>query len=220
MAELRIDEDYQKSLKKAWEARIKDVKTVKEEATQVVTLASLQTFSIQTHREKYAVRALGQSSVRGYSRGPRTIAGSMICTVFNEHVLARLMYAMGNSKRYGELDELKSLVPDQLPPIDLTVIFANEYGSISRMGIYGVEFVNDSKTFSIEDLFSENPINFVARDVDLMTSVGRVRLSDVQGRVHDGEGKNLTATDLMLSSKQKYSEYLSRLGIRRRLVNR
>lgn len=192
-------------------------------ASSTETIASLQTISIQSHREKYGVRALGRSYVKGYTRGPRTIAGSMVMTVFNEHALARLLKAVGNAAFIGEskLDtNVSSLIPDQLPPLDLTVVFANEYGSVSRMGIYGVEFVNDSMTMSIEDLFTEEVINFVARDVDVMTSVGRRKLSQLErGAWTTGEGRPLEGSELlkktMLGGGAAYKEYLTRLGIRR-----
>ena len=120
---------------------------VASQAESTITLGSLQTLSVQTHREKFAVRALGHSYVKGYTRGPRTIAGSMIFTLFDEHPLKKLMFAMCSSEGIWNDPEISTLIPDQLPPIDLTIVFANEYGALSRMTIYGVEFVNDGATF-------------------------------------------------------------------------
>jgi hypothetical protein len=50
----------------------------------------------------------------------------------------------------------------------MTLIFSNEYGSTSYMNLWGVEFVSDGATFSIEDLFSENVTQYVARDIDII----------------------------------------------------
>ena len=83
--------------------------------------------------------------------------------------------------RYDTLDHsAPSLLPDQLPPLDLSIVFVNEYGSQSKMAIYGVEFVNDGVTYSIEDLLTEQVINFMARDIDIMTDYGKVKLSHLR----------------------------------------
>jgi hypothetical protein len=48
---------------------------------------------------------------------------------------------------------------------------ANEYGAVSRMALYGVEFLNTGYTFSIEDLLLEEIVQFVARDIDPLNSI-------------------------------------------------
>lgn len=202
--------------------KLRVLEEMQGKAQQTVVLASLQTISIQSHREKYAVRSCGHSYAKGYTRGPRTIAGSMIFTTFNEHALLQLIRCMGDSKTYGELDaDLKSLLPDQLPPIDLTLVFANEYGSVSSLRIFGVEFVNDGTTFSIEDLLTENVINFVCRDADVLTAHGNVRLSRLQsGGLHNEFAtKDLSGTHLVFND-QRYDDYVETLGVRRRLTHR
>lgn len=198
---------------------------IRKKSTATLTLATLQTLSIQTHREKMAVRALGNSYVKGYTRGPRTIAGSMIFTMFNEHALASLIRGMGGkSSVYGEGrgdTDTKTLILDQLPPLDLTIVIANEYGMLSQMGIYGVEFVNDGMTMSIEDILTEEVCQFVARDCDVLTSRGNVRLMGQQRGMHyNDNGQELSASSLLISGKDAYDEYLEKLKIRRRLSNR
>jgi len=190
-------------------------------SSDTVVLGTLQTISLQSFREKNAVRALGHSYAKGYTRGTRTIGGSMIFTIFNEHALADLIRRMGNSRTYGERDaELSTFLPDQLPPIDLTLVFANEYGALSDLRLYGVEFVTDGKVFSIEDLLSEGTMNYVCRDADIMTSRGRFRLSRLQrGMFNDKDDKDLTGSSLLFDN-DAYNEHLLRLGVRRRLTNR
>jgi len=205
------------------QAQLTKLKSQKDASSSVLTLGHLQTLSVQTHREKNAVRALGKSYVSGHTRGPRTIAGSMIFTVFDEHPLYKLIRAMDDAKLSGETGYdvgASTLIPDQLPPIDLTIIFANEYGSISRMGIYGVEFLNDGQTMSIEDLFSEQVMNFMARDVDIMTSVGMMKLSQAMRGIYDKEGQPVKASDLYYNGLDDYKKYLDRLGLRRMFKGR
>lgn len=210
------------ALAKSLQDRLDSLTKIQGKGMATVVLATLQTLSVQSHREKFAVRALGHSYVKGYTRGPRTIAGSMIFTVFNEHALAHLTRSLGKSSTYGEKDGfMKTLLPDQLPPLDLTIAFANEYGSISEMRLYGVEFINDGATYSIEDLMTENVINFVARDADPMTAHGNIKLHRDQAGMRNefGDIGDLSGSKLLFDD-ENYKEYLTRLGMRRRLKNR
>lgn len=187
---------------------------LKKSSSSTVTLGTLQTLSLQSHREKFEVRALGHSYAKGVTRGQRTIAGSMIFTVFEEHPLAILQRAMASTKN----PEYGSLLPDQLPPIDITIVFANEYGSVSELRIYGVEFINDGVTFSIEDLLSENVMQFICRDADVMTARGNISLMRSQRYAFTFENNDTSGSDLLHDNS--YQEYLDKLGVRRKLVNR
>ena len=206
--------------------QLADIDAMTKDQYSTFTLATAQTFSIQTHREKHPVRALGYSNVKGYTRGQRTAAGSIIFTMFNEHALASLIRKMGNARnKYdpspsGEND-ISSLLIDQLPPLDITIIFANEYGSLSRGAVYGVEFINNGITLSIEDILTEEVVNFVARDVDPVISLGRVSIDRKQRGMHfNRDGRPATGSDLIFASKTKYDEYLEKLKVRRQLRNR
>lgn len=179
-------------------------------------LGTLQTISVQSHREKFGVRSLGRSYVKAYTRGPRTTAGSMIFTVFHEHAFAGLMRRMS---RVESDEELSSLLPDQMPPLDFTVIFANEYGSQSEFRLYGVEILNDGVTYSIEDLLSENVMQFVCRDVDPLTSRGRVGIDRSARNIESRVSRDIAASNLF-NQNDNYNQYLDRLKVRRRLVNR
>ena len=55
------------------------------------TLGEIQTFSWSIFREKSPVRTLGSVYPRAFTRGPRSISGTMIFTIFNEHVFHELM---------------------------------------------------------------------------------------------------------------------------------
>jgi len=57
---------------------------------EVLELAELQTISYSMHRENSPVRTLGHVNPRGFVKGSRTIAGSMIFTVFNEYAFYRI----------------------------------------------------------------------------------------------------------------------------------
>lgn len=141
-------------------------------------LGTLQTLSFSIHRDKFPVRALGHVAPKGHVRGSRTIAGTMIFTVFNQHVLATLLTA--DAYYYEGYPNNIYELPDQLPPVDLTLIAINEYGYKARMLLLGVEFVNEGTTFSTEDLITETQMQYTAKDMDPLRPL--VEDSDVSNR--------------------------------------
>ena len=98
----------------------------------------------------------------------------MIFTVFNEHVLYDFL-----DFHASDFDSVgfTAAILDQIPPVDILVTFANEYGAVSRMTIYGVEFVDEGQTMSIEDILTENVVHYVARDIDPMQAVSKRKVS-------------------------------------------
>jgi len=54
---------------------------------------------------------------------------------------------------------------DQLPPFDVVIVAANEYGKVAEMRIYGVEILNEGSGFSIDDIVIENQMTYVARTI-------------------------------------------------------
>lgn len=139
-----------------------------------LVLGELQTISYSIHRENKPVRILGRVNPAGFVKGPRTIAGSLIFTVFNEYAFYRL-----NQYRrlvYGTSDgtTLASYpmfpLADMLPPFDIVVTFANEYGRFSRMRLTRVTIVDEGGTMSIEDLITEQTYTFMAGGIEPITS--------------------------------------------------
>lgn len=122
-------------------------------------LANIQTLSYSVHREKHPVRALGSTHVRQYTRGPRTIAGSVVFTVFNTSVLGGLL---GLEEREIEAGLWRPVTVDQIPPFHIVLLFASEYNVISSMVLYNVEIIDEGQVMSIEDLITENTCTYVA----------------------------------------------------------
>lgn len=58
---------------------------------------------------------------------------------------------------------------DEIPPFDITITFANEYGQVSHMVIYGVEILNEGSGMSVDDVVTERALTFVARKIKRMT---------------------------------------------------
>lgn len=123
---------------------------------KIYTLGSLQTLSVSTHQDKKPVRVIGSMNALDYTMGQRTIAGSLVFAVFNQHFATEM---------FNDLEAATGktfFLPDELPAMDITITFANEYGRTSRMAIYGLRIINEGQVMSINDLYTENTYQFVA----------------------------------------------------------
>lgn len=127
-----------------------------------VVLGSITTVSYSAYRTKQPVINLGRTNINGITRGSRIFAGTMIFTLINQHWLNELLET-DNLKWLAQYQELKA---DELPLFDLMVVSANEYGSYVSMFLYGVDITDEGQVVSVEDLFTENTLSFVARDIE------------------------------------------------------
>jgi hypothetical protein len=122
-------------------------------------LGSLSAISYSMFREKFAVRSLGSVQAKSYTRGPRTIAGTMVFTLLNEFELDKL------SAYYKRNTNVTITLLDQLPPFNLIFLFSNEYGATSVMHLFNVELNSEGQSHSIDDLMISKTTNFYARDL-------------------------------------------------------
>ena len=126
-----------------------------------ILLGSITTISYSIFREKRPVPILGKINTGGYTRGMRTIAGTFIFTLINQHFVKDIVEQIPYLEVHGKMKA------DELPFFDVMVVSANEYGSNCQMMMYGVEILDDAQVISINDLFIENTFGFVARDIDV-----------------------------------------------------
>ena len=125
--------------------------------------ANLSTISYSSYRDKQTVTPIGQSCIAGVTRGPRTIAGTMVFVVFDKSAFLSVV-----GKAYGKesiSDRMGFVMVDQLPPLDIYIYMTNEYGISAHMSIFGVEFLNEGQIHSIDDLYTENTVNYIARSI-------------------------------------------------------
>ena len=166
-------------------------------------LGSIQTLSVSTHQDKRPVRSLGNMNAKDYVMGQRTIAGSLVFAVFDRHFADEIM------------NSAEVIMADEIPALDLTITFANEYGRKSRMVIYGVKLINEGQVMSINDLYTENTYQFVALGMDALKSEGISdspdKESDSLNRIRgNGRSRSLTPIyDPLASSVKKDFEEAS-----------
>ena len=136
-----------------------------------MVIANAQTISYSVHREKVPVRALGRTYPTGFTRGGRTIGGSIVFTMFDREVLWDIIQAYAPDTEWNDgTTDYSSWSPmlDQLPPFDMTITFANEHGDVANMAIYGMEIVDEGAVLSIDDMLVEKTVSWVARDIDMV----------------------------------------------------
>lgn len=165
------------------------------------TVGALAGITWSVTREKAPVYTMGSANPRSFSRGKRGIAGSLIFTVFDRGGLTDMLEknaASGQLKYFtrtsnllpGSGDQIhRGIVPadqqtseviasvpyyaDQIPPFNVTITFANEYGQAAVRSIYGVEILNEGSGASMDDIVIEETMTFVARELGPMYRTAR-----------------------------------------------
>lgn len=133
---------------------------------QPVAIGEAQTVTYSIYRPMVPVYNLGNAKPAGFVRGPRTIAGSIIFTVFDRNVLISAMH-----KAYSQYDVKclnKSMLTDELPPFDIQITFLNEYGQSAVLAIHDVHITSEGQVSSIEDMITENTVQYIASDITVM----------------------------------------------------
>jgi hypothetical protein len=161
------------------------------------TIGALSGITWSVTREKAPIYTMGSPNPRSFSRGKRGIAGSLIFTVFDRPALYSMLedhkadpyakfYTRAMNVLPGQDTTHRGIVPseeqlidvvskfpyyaDQIPPFDVTITFANEYGQAAVRSIYGVEIMNEGSGASMDDIVIEETMTFVARELGPMVA--------------------------------------------------
>lgn len=169
--------------------------TIPEFSTRPLIVGELQTVSYSIHREVSPVRTLGRANPKGFTNGTRTVAGSLIFTVFDNNLVHKIVslikegYTSGDkgallddiinerAKLYKDrMDDINAYsLMDEMPPFDITISFMNEYGNQSVLVIKGIVIVDEGQVMSIEDMITENTMSYMATDIQVLKSLGKAK---------------------------------------------
>jgi hypothetical protein len=122
--------------------------------------AELQTISVSSARPAGPVRCMGMSNVRDYTRGVRTIAGSLVFTVLDRDVFYDV-YQHSDKESPTEVP----IFVDAIPPFHMLIDASNEMGATANTSIIGVTLTNWGTTYSVDDLMVEATYTYVAKFV-------------------------------------------------------
>lgn len=124
--------------------------------------AELETISISSARSLFPVRRLGEDHVHRYTRGGRTIAGTMVFTTFSRDVFAEFYRIHSHDRFFGPNAQAPFFV-DQIPPFHILLSAVNEYGMSANAALVNVSLSNWGTTMSIHDLKVESTYTYVAQ---------------------------------------------------------
>lgn len=131
-------------------------------------LGSIHTLSYSSFREKFAVRTLARIQAKTYTRGPRTIAGSMVFNVFQEHEFLKMVDFIDDTGG----PHPGAVMIDQVQPFNLLLLFANEFGAYSALHLLNVDISSEGQEMSIDNILTHNTMNYYATDMIPMTNLG------------------------------------------------
>lgn len=143
----------------------------------------LQTITVTSARSVMPVRRLGETSPIAYTRGSRTIAGSMVFTTSLRD--AFLSYFAKKSVADGEPLREPTIFVDQIPKFDMIFQGLNEVkGVVSQAILKGITLTNFGTTFSIDDIYTESTFTYVAEQYFPM-AVDRKTTSSLRNSVEN-----------------------------------
>lgn len=61
---------------------------------------------------------------------------------------------------------------DQMPPMDVTLTYANEYGNMAVEQVFGIEILNEGKGVHIDDMAVETAMTFICRGIGKLQKIG------------------------------------------------
>lgn len=168
------------------------------------TLGYISTCSYSVHTNFSPVNTCGHFNPISFTRGTRLIAGSFVSIVFDKTPLYEL-----NTTAYNTYNSPTS---GHLPPFDIILIFHNEYQEYKEcvLKIFGVRIMDEGQVHSVDDIYTENTMSFVAEDIQLLSDNMNVKTNYdyVDSNYFKKEGVNYK-----FSSVTKYATDRTYIGI-------
>ena len=153
-----------------------DCKVYSVKRQEITPLKSVMTVSLSVYEAKAPVRRLGHAAPVGFTGNIRSIAGSIICLMQNEHPLKGLMietskhfddkFTMKQFHENGIDNEGTAFQAGMIEPFDLMLLYKNEVNSSVGLQINNIDIISESVVTSINDIYTEMVFQFVATDVN------------------------------------------------------
>ena len=134
-------------------------------------VGDLEAIRFVSAREPHPVYTIEQA--KHYVPGKKSIAGSLRFIQFDcEPIYSDLANPTDSSKVLyftsgpddlcPENNESLPWMPDPIPPFDIVMTAANEYGDLAIMKLLGVQLLNNGRGVSCDDIVGEHSYNFIA----------------------------------------------------------
>lgn len=141
-------------------------------------LGTLSEISLSTHRPKYEVLSMGSNSPKGYTAGPRVVAGQLVFAMFNAHIMYDIaayynkFSASDDSKTNSILNlyaDMHDRHEDELPMFDIIMNCCNNDGIVSHSAIWGVSLIDSQFGLGISIPAADITYTYVAIDYKPLT---------------------------------------------------
>lgn len=176
----------------------------------MIDLSSLATISISVHEAKSPVRRLGERGVSGYTRGIRTIAGSMVFLVIEDHPLWKLIHYNINyiprtsyistdwnrdSDRNRSLSRINQRkLSTMIRPFNIMLVYQTEviknkyiengtntiHNEKASLMIEKIDILNEGLVTSVNDMVTEVQMQFVAQDYYSLEKEEEIKIFEKQ----------------------------------------
>jgi len=185
-----------------------------------VKMTQMATISISIHEAKSPVRRIGERGVSGYTRGIRTIAGTIVFLVIEDHPLRMLaakdpanIYSnlvgwsrdlttkgVGSghgSGRDGNKIKFDNKISTLISPMNIMLRYQTEVARNGQadpgasMILEGVEFVNEGIVTSVNDMVTEVVCQFVAQDIRPFTDLNKSSSDEIIKAYENNKGSQL-----------------------------
>ena len=183
-------------------------------------------FSFSVYREKTPVFNIGENVIDGFSINKKYVAGTMVNALLGKDEIAEFInqyqkFAKGQGlskyqdlatystyKAKTESQQIKkfhTFMKDDLTQFNVDVLFTSEYtDDVSRITLYGCNFINNGQVMSVHDMISEYTMSFVARDMRELHD-----LSDqVQSQFDNQEQSRYETTTRLLDKFKEFEEII------------
>lgn len=190
--------------------------------SKVIQLSSLSTLSVSIHEAKSPVRRLGERGVAGYTRGIRTVAGSMVFIIVKDHPLKELAMldpvTLKNELEHGVYlkdridssfssdittkglfkieDSVVNKISTTISPFNIILNYQSEVSSTgASFALIDVEIINEGLVTSVNDMVSEVVVQFVAKDIKPFvqaTDVGQQAREEINSELEQDQSVDAT----------------------------
>lgn len=179
-----------------------------------VLLKSMATISISVHEAKSPVRRLGHRGVSGFTEAIRTIAGSIVFTVIENHPLKDLIKSNPPSGAMSldmEKRRLDSTIT--LRPINILLKYQTEMNGQDGVDleIHNLRFINEGVVTSVNDMVTEMVCQFIAEDAKIFNMGKNVQSEQSTNESLESLSEGITSSSIgqliIEGSRALYKEY-------------
>lgn len=99
------------------------------------------------------------------------VAGAYNNLADNDGSRMAALEADAQARTQSITSEEDPVIADEIPPFDITISMANEYGKAAVMVLYGVEILNQGSQMSMDHIQTQVACTFVARRLKCLEAV-------------------------------------------------